>query len=94
MWAFIRPILSRVLASWIAAIAIWLAAHYNVVLDETAQQQLAAGFLAMLFAIGQTVYAVVHRVADKKLNPGDAASNHLADKESTEAAVLKANDSH
>lgn len=93
MWNFVRPILSRIIAAWVAALAIWLAAHYNVVLDETVQQQLAAGFLAVLFAIGQTVYAIVHRATDKKLNPGDTASGDLAHEQAERDKVLKSRES-
>lgn len=75
---FLKPILSRVIASWIAALAIYLSAHFNVVLDETTKAQLAAGFLAVIFGIGSTVYAIFHRLVDKRLNPVDAASGSTA----------------
>jgi len=90
LWNFLRPIISRVIGAWVGGLAIWLSAKYGVVLDENTQLQIIAGAVALLYAIGQTVNAVVHRTLDKKLNPGDAASNHLADVEAKEVHVLKA----
>lgn len=92
MLNFFRPMLSRVVGAWVAALAVWLSAKLGIVLDDNAQEQIIAGAIAVAFALAQTVYAIVHRSLDKRLNPGDAASSHLADKEKTETARLKADD--
>lgn len=89
---FLRPILSRVVGAWVAALAVWLSAKLGIVLDDSAQEQIIAGGIAVAFALAQTVYAVVHRAIDKRVNPGDAASSHLAASEQKETAQLKAAD--
>lgn len=90
----LRPFLARIIASAVAGLAAWLAAHYTIELDTDAQQQVTEGALVLALAIAQwlatTVYGVVHRALSKRLNPGDAASSHLAAVEQRETAHLKA----
>lgn len=90
MLNFLRPILSRLIGAWVGALAIWLSTRYGVVLDESQQAQIIGGAVAVLYGIGQTMYAISHRLTDKRVNPGDAASSHLAAVEAVEAARLKA----
>jgi uncharacterized membrane protein len=82
---FLRPFLSRIIAGWVAAFVAYLSTKFGVTLDAETQ----AGILAVLLGIFTTVYSIVHRVLDKKINPGDAASSHLAAKEQVEVAALK-----
>lgn len=79
---FLRPIFSRVVGSWVAGIALWIGAHYGVVLDDNTQAQIVAGSVALTFALGQTIYALVHRAIDVHANPKDSASPTLAEKKS------------
>lgn len=92
IWNFVRPMLSRVIGAWVAALAVWLTAKFGVAVDDSQQEQVIAGALAVTFALGQTVYAIVHRLVDKRVNPGDAASGHLATVEAKETAKLKADE--
>ena len=77
---FIRPIFSRVVGTWVAAGAVWLAAHYNVIIPESAQEQIISTFLILIIALVQTIYALVHRAIDVHINPKDIASPTLAEK--------------
>jgi hypothetical protein len=77
---FLRPILSRLIGSWVAALAMWLASHYHIILDESMQEQLIAGFIILIFTVGQTLYAIIHRAIDVHFNPKDIASPTLAEK--------------
>jgi hypothetical protein len=81
----IRPFLSRILAGWIAALVVYLNAKFGVTLDGDTQ----TAILTLALGLFSTIYSIVHRVIDKQLNPGDAASSHLASKEEAEAQVLK-----
>jgi hypothetical protein len=90
MLNFFRPMLSRVIGAWVAALAVWLSAKAGFVLDDNAQEQIIAGGVAVALAVFQTVYALAHRTIDKRVNPGDAASSHLAAAEAKATAELKA----
>lgn len=81
---------SRVIGAWVAAAAVYLSSKFGIVLDDNAQEQIMAGAIAVAFALAQTIYAIVHRVIDKRVNPGDAASSHLAAVEKQETTRLKA----
>lgn len=84
---------ARILAAWIAALASYLLAKYGVTIDANDQASIVTHLLGVAIPVFMTIYAIVHKVLNKKMNPGDAASVHLADKESGEAAQLKALDS-
>lgn len=90
----LRPFLARLIASAVAGIAAWLAARWTIELDSDSQQQITAAVVVLAMAVAQwvgtTAYGVVHRVLNKRLNPGDAASSHLATAEAKETAQLKA----
>lgn len=90
----LRPFLARIIASAVAGLAAWLAAHWTIELDADARQQITEAGLVLALAvaqwIGTTVYGLVHRALSKRLNPGDAASSHLAAVEQRETAHLKA----
>lgn len=90
---YLRPFLARVIAGWIAAAAVYLQARFHILVDDQAQTQLVAGALSILFGVGSTVYAIVHKYIDKRINPGDAASSHLAVTSMAVAAKVKARDS-
>jgi hypothetical protein len=77
---FLRPIFSRIVGAWVAALAVWLAAHFHIILDETAQEQVISGFIVLLIALVQTIYAMIHRAIDVHFNPKDIASPTLAEK--------------
>lgn len=82
---FLRPFASRILASLIAAIAAYLAQRWGITLDADTQ----AGLLSVTLGIFGVVYGLVHRVLDKSVNPGDAASSHMAVQEKIETAEIK-----
>lgn len=90
MLNFLRPIVSRIIGSLVAAVALYLSSKLGIVLDDNAQEQIIAGGVAVALALFQIVYAIAHRVIDKRVNPGDAASSHLAVAEKSETATLKA----
>lgn len=77
----LRPFLSRIIAGWIAAVVAFMNAKYGITLDGDTQ----TAIMTLFFAIASSVYAIVHRVIDKKLNPGDAASSHYASQEKEES---------
>jgi len=80
---------ARIIGTWVAAGASWLLVHKGIAVDDTIQQQVTEHIVGLVLPTFMTVYALVHRGTSKKLNPGDAASSHLAEKEASEAEVLK-----
>lgn len=90
----LRPFLSRLISPLISTFATWLSVRWAIELDAASQQQITAAVLVIAITVGnyvgQTVNNVVHRLIDKRLNPGDAASSHLAEKEKRETVQLKA----
>lgn len=81
----LRPYASRVIAAWIASGAAYLETKYGIVLDPDTKANLVVGAIAVF----GTIYPIVHRLIDKKLNPGDAASAHQAVAEKIEVAERK-----
>lgn len=70
----IRPLLARLVGILVAYLAVWLAAHFNVVLSEDDKAKLTEGLVVLL------IYSITHRLVSKKTNPADAATEKLAHK--------------
>lgn len=85
----LRPFLSRILASFIAAFCTWLTVKYKIEIEGSLQQALADAISAFVLT---SSYAVAHRVLDKWMNPADTASSHLAVMGKEESAALKASE--
>lgn len=82
--------LSRIIAAWVAGLASWLLAKYGVTIDANNQTEIVGHIVGIIIPLGTTIYAVVHRLLSKFFNPGDAASKHLAERETAETHQLKA----
>ena len=85
MLEFLRPFVSRLIGTWVAALVTYLQFHYGIVLDADTQ----AGLLSVGLGVFTTVYFIVHRVLDKFINKGDAASNTLAKVENAQVTSIK-----
>jgi hypothetical protein len=70
MPTFLRPLLSRLVASIVGALVAWLTTKYGISLDEETIQ----GLIATMLGVFGVIYTIVHRLIDKKINPVDAAS--------------------
>ncbi len=81
----LRPYASRVIAAWVASLAAYVETKYGIVLDPDTKANLAVGAIAVY----GTIYPIVHRLLDKKWNPGDAASAHQAVAEKAEVKEMK-----
>jgi hypothetical protein len=86
MLNLLRPLVSRFIGAWVAALVTYLQFHYGITLDADTQ----AGLLSVGLGVFTTVYFVVHRVIDRFINKGDAASSTLAKVENRQVATLKA----
>lgn len=84
-------VLSRIIAAWLAGFFGWLAIKFGIDVGAEAQQSLVQGIVGIIIPLFVTLYAVFHKTISRWTNPGDAASSHLAKKESAETAVLKHN---
>lgn len=73
-----RPFLSRILAPIIAGACGVLAHKTGIVVDDA----------TVTAAIVAGAYGVAHKVLDKKLNPADSASAHLAAQGKTDRATI------
>lgn len=87
----LRPFLSRFLASLFATLITWLLSR-GIDLGKDAAGQLTEVATTLLIGAFTLFYGVLHRTIDKKVNPGDAASSHLATVEKAEAVTLKASE--
>jgi uncharacterized protein YcbK (DUF882 family) len=81
----LRPFLSRVLAPVITAFVMWLL-HLGIDLGPDASAHLTEYATVIAIALFSVLNGVIHRLIDKKVNPGDTASSHLA-VEAKEAAT-------
>ena len=89
----LRPFIAPAIAPFIGAALAWLANHYGIVYTPEQQHQISEGIVTgilMLFATSASAAAVVKVAMNKKLNPGNAASTHLAAAEKNEVQQLKA----
>lgn len=89
----LRPFLSRVIGALVAAFAAWLAAK-GFDFDKDTQQQMVENLVGIILPLFGVIWAVVHKLIDKKVNPGDAASSQLIEEHHIENAQLKAADSN
>lgn len=81
----LTPVISRIIAGLVGTLAAYLETKYQVVIAPDTKQALVAGGIGT-FGI---VYPLVHRILDRWLNPGDAASSHLGAVEKAQAETLK-----
>ena len=88
LMTMLRPFLSRILASLAATLITWLLAH-GIDLGKDAAGQLTEISTTLLIGVFSLIYGLVHKTADKSINPGDAASSHLATAEKAEATQIK-----
>jgi len=79
----LRPILARLIAILVAALATWLSQKFGVKLTDQDQQQLVELVIFML------VYALTHKGISSKTNPADAATTALAQQGKAEQRALK-----
>ena len=84
---FLRPFLSRIIGSFVAGFIVSLAAKGIDIDPETASAVTTAS-VGILLAAFTALYSVIHRVIDKKLNPGDAAAKSIVVNEKYEAEEL------
>ncbi len=85
----LRPFISRALAAVFATLITWLLSK-GIDLGKDAAGQLTEVATTLLIGGFTLVYGVLHKTIDKSVNPGDAASSHLASREKTEAETIKA----
>lgn len=86
--SILRLFAARVIAGFVATFVVWLSTkHINI--DHETQQQLVDGLVTWSLGIFSVFYPVVHKLIDRWLNPGDAASTHLAHEERAEVAALR-----
>lgn len=89
MQNIISTFLARILGAWIAGLAAFLYTKYGVTMDSEAQKAFTEHLVGIIIPTFMTVYALAHRFISKRLNPGDAASGHLAEREAVETERIK-----
>lgn len=71
--------ISRVVASIIASLAVFLAAKFRIALDADSQARLTEATVAILLVFGQALWGVIygplHKFLDRHLNPDDTADS-------------------
>lgn len=81
----LRPFLSRIIAGLVGTLAAYLETKFQIIVNPDTKAALVSGALGV-FSI---IYPITHRLLDKKINPGDAASSHLAVAEKVQVAEMK-----
>lgn len=89
MLSFLRPFLSRFISPFIAS-GLAILALKGIDLGPDATSNITEYTVVAIIALMQLLNGPIHKLIDKKVNPGDAASAPLAAKEKVEAAVLTA----
>lgn len=85
----LRPFLSRVIAALVSTLATWLLVHYGIDLDDATRHQLVDAIVGIIIPTFTVAYALAHKTLDKKLNPADSASKHLAVEGKAESTAIK-----
>jgi hypothetical protein len=83
MFDSLRPFLSRIVATVLGGAFGWLTTKTGIEVDPATQASIAG-------AVVVGVYGVAHKLIDKKVNPADSASKHLAVDGKVAAEVSKA----
>lgn len=91
MASALQLVLGRLLAAWIAALCIWLAAKYGILIPDDSQVKIVAGTLAVIMALFTTVYSLVHKWLDHHLNPADTAASVLNNAAQAQKRTLSRN---
>lgn len=82
--SIVRLFLGRIIGAAVAGLATWLLAKFGIGLDEDTQAKMTEVAVIVLMTVFTIIYSIVHKTADRKLNPGDAASAKLATSEKLE----------
>lgn len=83
----LRPFISRYAAILVAYVGGWLTVKYGVDLPPELRDVLKDTLSAV--ALFMVTYVTTHRLVDKKVNPADTASEHLAVEGKAEARAAK-----
>lgn len=78
----LRPFVSRVVGAVVGALAGMLSTKVGIQVDPSTQASITT-------AVVVGAYGVAHKIIDKKLNPADSASKHLALQGRSEALASK-----
>jgi hypothetical protein len=73
MIAFVTAWIGRLLAAWIAGFFGWLMVRYGIAVPDAAQTKLVEAIVGVVIPIAISLYAIVHKLIDAKVNPADAA---------------------
>jgi hypothetical protein len=74
----LRPILARIVATFVAFVCLWLAKRYNIIIPDSDQAKLVEQVTLWVITFFMLIYALVHKLVSAKTNPGDAATPKLA----------------
>lgn len=85
--------IARIVAAWVAGIAGWLMVKFGIGISPEDQTNFTTHLVGVIIPTIFTIYGIAHKLLSKHTNPGDAASSHLAAREDTETAQLKAMES-
>jgi uncharacterized membrane protein len=86
---WLRPFLSRLISTLVAALAAWLTTRYGINLDTETQGKIIEDVVTIVLPVFGIVNSVVHKLIDKRINPGDTASSHLAVTQGEQARLAK-----
>lgn len=88
MMSFLRPFLSRFISPFIASGLAFLALK-GIDLGDDAPARLTEYTVITIIALMQLLNGPIHKLIDKKVNPGDAASAGLAVAEKRKDDAMK-----
>jgi hypothetical protein len=64
-----------VIGAAVASLSVWLASKVGIEVSPEAQAGLTEGITLLGLFVFSVVYALVHKLANNKLNPADSASS-------------------
>jgi hypothetical protein len=88
MFATLRPVISRILAPWVAWGLAMLALKTGIVFDIGPATQDIIEVVLTLVASMMSISGITHKTVDAKLNPHDSASPVLAERKADETLAV------
>lgn len=86
----LRPFLAALLAPLVTSLAGYLAVHYEIQFSTDQQHQMVEAVVSVVIPAMLAINAVIRTTIDKKVNPSNSASTHLAVEGKQKVEAVKA----
>ena len=90
----LRPFISYILAPFLTAIAGWLMVNFGIEITNQQIHDIAEKLATYVFPLLMMANGVIRTLINRKTNPANAATSHLAEEGVVKQDALKAQDAN